>query len=162
MGLQFLDAFKPDGDALLRRMSTLVDDATLDLIADEDVIGGESRRARHMHALREIRAGGPLRKQSEFASSDEFYDQDVTELLRFSWVAELDADDRLIQEWRGTPGHWARAFASAVILRALGTKTSVTETCSSVLHCGNWSTASAGSMPASSRRQWPCWHGSSG
>lgn len=117
MGLQFLESFKPDGDALLRRISKHVDDATLQLIANEDPVGGESRRARFISALRNIRDGAPLMKQSDFASWDEFHDQDVTELLRFSCAAEPDTD-RNIQEWRGTQGHWARAFASTVLLRS--------------------------------------------
>jgi hypothetical protein len=112
LGPEFLQAFKPDSDALLRRMSTLIDDATLELIADEDVIGGAARRAGHINALRMIRDGGPLKKRSDFASSDEWHDQDVTELIRFSCSSEPDA------ERRGTRGHWARAFASAVVLRA--------------------------------------------
>jgi hypothetical protein len=117
MGLQFLKEFKPDGDALLRRMTTLVDDATLELIADEDPIGSAARRARHINALRNIRGGGPLLNPSDFASWDEFYDQDVTELLQFSCSGDPEA---MVEVWRGQQGHWARAFASAVLLRAHG------------------------------------------
>jgi hypothetical protein len=117
MGLRFLKEFKPDGDSLLRRMSTLVDDATLDLIADEDSIGGDARRARHINALRNIRDGGPLLTSSDFASSDKFYDQDVRELLRFSCAGDPEA---MVAVRRGSRGHWARAFASAVLLRAYG------------------------------------------
>ena len=91
MGLKFLKEFKPDGEALLRRMSTLVDAATLELIADEDPIGGAARRARHINALRNIRDGGPLLTPSDFASSDKFYDQDVRELLRFSCSGDPEA-----------------------------------------------------------------------
>jgi hypothetical protein len=117
MGLQFLKEFKPDGDTLLRRMSTLIDDATLELIADEDPIGGAARRASHISALRNIRDGGPLLNSSDFASWDEFYDQDVTELLQFSCSGDPEA---MVEVWRGPRGHWARAFASAVLLRAHG------------------------------------------
>lgn len=120
MGLQFLKAFNPNADALLRRMSTNIDDATLGLIADQDPVGGGARRARFMNALRNIRDGGPLRKQSDFTSWDEFYDQDVTELLEFSLNAEPDTDRHLVREWRGSRGHWPRAFASAVLVRAYG------------------------------------------
>jgi hypothetical protein len=117
MVLQFLKSFKPDGDALLRRISTHVDDATMELIANEDPIGDDSRHARFISALRNIRDGGPLMGQSDFASSSEFYDHDISEILRFTCAAEPDTDLN-IQEWRGTRGHWARAFASAVLLRA--------------------------------------------
>src|SRR5262245_17552826 len=118
MSLEFLQAFKPDGDALLRRMSTLVDDATLDLIAREDPLGGDSRHAQFLNVLRNIRDGGRLKKQSDFASWDEFFDQDVTEILEFSSYAEPDTDERLIREWRGIGGHWPRAFACAALLRS--------------------------------------------
>jgi hypothetical protein len=117
MDLQFLKEFKPDGDALLRRISTLIDDATLELIADEDPIGGAARRARRINALRNIRDGGPLLTSSDFASRDEFYDQDVRELLRFSCSGDPES---MVEVWRGPRGHWARAFASAVLLRAYG------------------------------------------
>jgi hypothetical protein len=117
MGLQFLKEFKPDGDALLRRMSTLVDDATLELIADQDSIGGDARRARHIDALRTIRDGGPLLTAADFTSWDKFHDQDVRELLRFSCSGDPEA---MVEVWRGPRGHWARAFASAVLLRATG------------------------------------------
>jgi hypothetical protein len=80
-------------------------------------VGGDSRRAKFIGALRKIRDGGPLMKQSDFASWDEFYHQDVTEFLRGSCAAEPDTDLN-IQVWRGTRGHWTRAFASAVLLRA--------------------------------------------
>jgi hypothetical protein len=116
MGPQFLQSFKPDGDALLRRISTHVDDATLQLIAHQDPIGGDSRRAGFMNALRELRGGGPLMRQSDFASREKFYNQDVTELLRFSCAAEPDTAPNI--QWRGTRGHWARAFAGAVMLRS--------------------------------------------
>src|SRR5882672_9317318 len=101
MGLQFLKEFKPDGDALLRRMSTLVDDATLELIADQDPIGGDARRARNINALRNIRDGGPLLTSSDFASGDKFYDQDVRELLRFSCAGDQEA---MVEVWRGPRG----------------------------------------------------------
>jgi hypothetical protein len=117
MGLQFLKEFKPDGSALLRRMSTLVDDATLELIADEDPVGGAVRRANHIHALRDIRDGGPLLNSSDFASWDKFYNQDVTELLQFSCSGDPEDMGKVL---RGRRGHWARAFASAVLLRAQG------------------------------------------
>lgn len=117
MGLLFLKEFKPDGDALLRRMSTLVDDAALALIADQDPIGGDARRARHIDALRTIRDGGPLLTSADFTSRDKFHDQDVRELLRFSCAGDPAA---MVGVWRSPRGHWARAFASAVLLRATG------------------------------------------
>ena len=118
MGLQFLSAFKPDGDALLRRMSSHIEDATLELIANEDPVGGDARRAKFMNALRNIRDGGGLKKQSDFASWDEFYEQDVTELLEFSSYAEPDDHQSMIRQWQGVRGHWPRAFACAVLLRS--------------------------------------------
>ena len=117
MDLQFLQAFKPDADALLRRISTHVDDAALELIANEDPIGGDSRHARFMTVLRAIRDGGPLMRQSDFASWDEFAEQDVREFLRDSRAAEPDTDQN-IEAWRGARGHWTRAFASALLLRS--------------------------------------------
>lgn len=117
MDLQFLEAFKPDGDALLRRISPHVDDAVLDLIADQDPVGGAVRRASFIGALRNLRDGGPLMKQSDFASWDEFYDQDVTDFLQSCWFAEPDTDVKK-PPWHGTRGHWTRAFASAVLLRS--------------------------------------------
>jgi hypothetical protein len=120
MDLQFLKEFKPDGDVLLRRMSTLIDDATLELIADEDPIGGATRRARQINALRNICDGGPLLTSSDFASRDEYYDQDVRELLRFSCSGDPEDPEDMVEVWRGPRGHWARAFASAVLLRAYG------------------------------------------
>lgn len=109
--------FKPDGDSLLRRMSTLVDDATLELIADEDPVGGVARRTRHIDALRNVRDGGPLLTSANFTAPDKFYDQDVRELLRFS---SSGVPETMVEVWRGPRGHWARAFASAVLLRAYG------------------------------------------
>lgn len=120
MGLQFLKAFKPDGDALLRRISKHIDDATLEHIADEDPVGGNARRARFLDALRKIRGGGQLMKQSDFASWDEFYAQDVTELLVFNGYSEPGVDQGGGWEWRGTRGHWPRAFSCAVLLRSYG------------------------------------------
>ncbi len=111
MELEFLNAFKPDADALLRRLARHVDDATLELIAGQNPVGGEPRRTEFMTALRHIRDGGSLKKQSDFASWDEFYAQDVTEILEFSRFVEADADEDLV--W-----HWPRAFACAVLLRA--------------------------------------------
>ena len=118
--LRFLKSFKPDGDALLRRISKHIDDATLELIANEDPVGGDERRASFMNALREIRAGGILKRQSDFGSWDDYYKQDVTELLDFSKYSEPDAPEKGGRgKWRGTGGHWARAFACAVLLRSL-------------------------------------------
>lgn len=117
MSLQFLESFKPDGDALLRRISPHVDDEALELIANQDPVGSDSRRPSYIGALRKLRDGGPLMKQSDFASWDEFFNQDVTEFLEASWFAEPDTD-RNKPPWRGTRGHWTRAFASAVLLRS--------------------------------------------
>ena len=117
MSLEFLKTFKPDGDALLRRISPHIDDAMLELITNEDPVGGDARLAKFINALRDIRAGGDLKKQSDFASWDEFRDQDVTEMLRWSSPAEPDTDEN-IDTWRGTRGHWTRAFACAVLLRS--------------------------------------------
>jgi hypothetical protein len=71
-----------------------------------------------MNALRNIRDGGSLKKQSDFASWSEFYDQDVTEILRFSSDAEPDDHQSMICRWRGVRGHWPRVFACAVLLRS--------------------------------------------
>jgi len=112
MGLQFLKSFKPDEDALLRQIATHIDDATLEHIANEDPVGGDLRHARSIDTLRKIRDGGPLKKQSDFASWEKFYPQDVTELLRFSSSSE--------PKWTDTRGHWARAFSCATLLRSYG------------------------------------------
>jgi hypothetical protein len=103
--MQFLKAFKPDGDALLRRISTHIDDAKLELIANADPVGGVSRRARFMNSLRDIRDGGGLKKQSDFASWEQFRDQDVTEILNFS-------------SYGGGHLNWPGAFACAVLVRS--------------------------------------------
>lgn len=118
MGPKFFKAFKPDGDALLRRISAHIDDATLELIANQDPVGGDSRRTKFMNVLRDIRDGGGLKKQSDFASWDKFHEQDVTEILEFSRFAEPDAAQSSIRPSPGTRGHWARAFACAVLLRS--------------------------------------------
>jgi hypothetical protein len=120
--LRFVKAFEPDGDVLLRRVSGHIDDATLEHIAAEDPVGGQERRAGFMNALRDIRGGGILKRQSDFASWDDYSKQDVSELLRFSSYSEPDAVDRKgrRKEWVGTKGHWPRAFACAVLLRSFG------------------------------------------
>jgi hypothetical protein len=121
MDLHFLKAFKPNGDALLRRISKHIDDATLQHIAEEDAVGGEERRASFMNSLRDIRDGGTLKRQSDFGSWDDYYKQDVSELLRFSSYSEPDAPDGGgRKEWPGTRGHWPRAFSCAVLLRSFG------------------------------------------
>lgn len=119
MGVQFLKEFKPDERLLLRRISTHIDDEALELIANEDPVGGDARRARFIDALRAICDGGILKKQSDFASWDKFHEQDVTEILEFSRFAEPDSD-QCLGRWRGTRGHWSRAFACAVLLRSYG------------------------------------------
>jgi hypothetical protein len=119
--LRFLKAFKPDGEALLRRISAHIDDATLELIAKEDPVGGKERRAIFMNVLREIRAGGILKRQSDFGSWDDYRNQDVTELLQFSSYAEPGKpDEGGYGDWSGPLGHWARAFSCAVLLRSYG------------------------------------------
>ena len=119
--LRFLKAFEPDGDALLRRISKHIDDATLEHIAEEDPVGGQERRASFMNALGDIRDGGILKRQSDFGSWDDYSNQDVSELLRFSSYSEPDAPDGGgRREWPGTRGHWPRAFSCAVLLRSFG------------------------------------------
>ena len=111
MDLQFLKLFKPDEGALLRQIATHIDDATLEHIANEDPVGGDLRHARFMDALRKIRDGGRLKKQSDFPSWETFADQDVTELLQFSSFSEPDVKRDRDREWTGTRGHWPRAFS---------------------------------------------------
>ena len=120
MDVQFLKSFKPDGDALLRRISTHIDDAMLEHIASVDPVGSDSRRAGFINALRNIRDGGPLKRRSDFASWDEFYAQDTTELLETSRYTEPDVDRGHRWEWHGTRGHWPRAFSCAALLRSYG------------------------------------------
>jgi hypothetical protein len=120
MGLQFLKSFKPDEDALLRQIAAHIDDATLEHIANEDSVGGDLRHARFIDALRKIRDGGPLKKQSDFPSWERFADQDVTELLKFGSFSEPDAKRNRDWKWTGTRGHWPRAFSCATLLRSYG------------------------------------------
>ncbi len=74
-----------------------------------------------MNVLREIREGGILKRQSDFGSWDDYYQQDVSELLQFSSYSEPGSPDKGgYGDWSGPLGHWARAFACAVLLRSFG------------------------------------------
>ncbi len=101
--------FKPDGDALLRRIAPHIDDAMLENIAAADY---GLNVPEHLAGLRKVRDGivaRPLRWQP----------REVLELTRWS---EPDAVERAGREGEmtGRRGHWARAFACAALIRAYG------------------------------------------
>ena len=101
--------FKPDGDALLRRIAPHINDAMLEDIAAADY-GLDVPE--HLAELRKVRDGiiaRPLRWQP----------REVLELTRWS---EPDAVDRAGREGEmtGRRGHWTRAFACAALIRAYG------------------------------------------
>lgn len=114
MALKFLASFKPDGDALLRRISKHIDDATLKHIAKRDPVGGDARRAGLLDGLRRVRDHGIIKIPSDNG-------HDLREVLQFSSMSEPDAVNRDRRgEWPGTRGHWERAFSCAALMRAYG------------------------------------------
>ena len=103
-----LQAFKPDGYALLRCIAPRIDIGMLRNIAGADYGFDEDA---HFAALRKIRDGGPVDVPLEWVPKE------VLELRRWS---EPDAEDRSLRqgELSGFDGHWVRAFSCAVLLRA--------------------------------------------
>lgn len=94
-------AFGPDADALLRRISPHVDDATLECIANYDPVG--SYVDDHLRELRKIRDDGII------ADPMHWQPMEVLETATYGDTA------------RGSfPGHWGRVFAAAALLRAYG------------------------------------------
>jgi hypothetical protein len=109
MDLDLFATFKPDGDALLRRIAPHIDDGMLENIAETEY---GLNVAEHLAELRKVRDGiiaRPLR----------WYPREALELTRWS---EPDAVDRAGREGEltGTRGHWARAFSCAALIRAYG------------------------------------------
>lgn len=101
--------FKPDGDALLRRIAPHIDDAMLEHIAACDYGLEVPEHFAELHKVRDGIIARPLRWQP----------REVLELTRWS---EPDAVDRARREGEmtGRRGHWARAFACAALIRAYG------------------------------------------
>ena len=100
--------FKPDGDALLRRISKHIDDPALQRIAE---LGPGGAVEAHLRALRKMRGQGIVGRPLTW---------EPREVLEFISSSEPDANHRMAWELRGTPGHWARTFSCAVLLRAYG------------------------------------------
>lgn len=101
------DAFDPDADALLRRISDHVDTQMLREIAAADY--GEEVEEHLEHLL-------GIRDRGSFEMPMSWHPQEVLELIRWS-----EPED---PSWRpgapGERGHWMRAFACAALLRAAG------------------------------------------
>jgi hypothetical protein len=107
-------AFAPDANALLRRISPHVDDATLECIAQLDPTG--SHVDNHLRELRKIRDEGIIADPMQ-----------PLEVLESATYQEPDNP-------RGSfPGHWGRAFAAAALLRAYGDE-GTASTCTGVYY----------------------------
>jgi len=102
---ELLNRFEPDGDVLLRAISSHVTDEMLACIAQADY-GCDSDD--HLIALRQLRDTGALPENPGWVPME------VLELIRWSEPEN--------PEWKpgrtGEFGHWMRAFSCAAILRA--------------------------------------------
>jgi len=102
---EFLNRFKPDGDALLRAISAHVTDEMLECISLADY---GSDAPEHLAALRVLRETGRFPEESGWIPME------VLQLIRWSEPEN--------PEWKpgrtGEFGHWMRAFSCAAILRA--------------------------------------------
>jgi hypothetical protein len=113
--LDFLTVFKPDANALLKKIAPHIDDAILANIAACDY-GNDVPQ--HLATLLAIRDTGQVPAPLNWEP------REVLELTRWS---EPDAIDRSLR-WSELPnqrGHWGRAFSCAVLLRAYGDAESV-------------------------------------
>jgi hypothetical protein len=105
-------AFKPDADALLRHMSKYIDNAALERIAAFDDLGGRGRVAfiaQHLQMLRD-KCTMPNPISGDLTAS----------LLE---CASLEPDVDRVQrhkDRRYLAGHWERAYACTVMMRAYG------------------------------------------
>lgn len=103
-------AFKPDADALLRHMSQYIDDAALERIAAFDVLGGRQRIAFIAHRLEMLRDNCTMPNPIS---------GDLTDSL--TWCTRFEPDVDRVQrhkDRRYLTGHWERAYACTVMLRA--------------------------------------------
>jgi hypothetical protein len=105
MIIEFLNAFAPDPDCLLREISRHVDDEILAEIAAADY--GEDRELNRA-ALQ------PIRDSGVFPEKLGFVPMEVLELIRWSEPEDPDWKPGRV----GEPGHWMRVFSCAAILRA--------------------------------------------
>lgn len=105
MIVELLNRFEPDGDVLLRAISSHVTDEMLDCISLADY---GSDAAEHLVALRVLRDTG------RFPNKSGWIPMEVLQLIRWSEPEN--------PEWKpgmtGDFGHWMRAFSCAGILRA--------------------------------------------
>lgn len=112
MEAKLFAAFKPDADALLRHMSKYIDNAALERIAKLDDLGGRERVAfiaNHLQMLRDNAAmPNPI-------------SGDLTASLIECTQLEPDVDRiQRHKDRRYLAGHWERAYACTVMLRAYG------------------------------------------
>ncbi|MGD9921655.1 MAG: hypothetical protein AB7V13_09440 [Pseudorhodoplanes sp.] len=110
--------FQPDADALVARLSRNIDDAMLEHIALNDPVG--SFVAVYLEELREIRDDGIAPK----------WPWESMEAVEF---ATYEDPDSVTGAWHGVRGHWARAFAAALLLRAYGDD-EIASTCTGVYY----------------------------
>jgi hypothetical protein len=105
-------AFKPDADALLRQMSQYIDDAALERIAKFDILGGRQRIdfiAHHLQMLRDT------------CTMPNPISGDLTDSLTGCICFEPDVDRvQRHKDRRHLTGHWERAYACTIMLRAYG------------------------------------------
>jgi hypothetical protein len=105
MIVDVLNRFDPDGDLLLRAISTHITDEMLECISQADY---GDRADEHLAALRLIQQTGA------FPENLAWVPMEVLELIRWSEPEN--------PEWKpgrtGEFGHWMRAFSCAAILRA--------------------------------------------
>lgn len=105
-------AFNPDADALLRHMSKYIDNAALERVAKFDDLGGRERIAFIAHRLEMLR--------DDCAMPNPISGDLTASLLE---CAHLEPDADRVQrhkDRRYLAGHWERAYACTVMMRAYG------------------------------------------
>ena len=104
--------FMPDADALLRRMAKYIDHATLERIAGFDDYTGPDQVAFISHQLAKLRDAGTVANPIS---------GDLTDCLIRCTDFEPSVDRiQRHKDKRLLVGHWERAFAGAIMLRAFG------------------------------------------
>lgn len=105
-------AFKPEADALLRHMSKYIDHAALQRIAKFDDLGGRERIAFIAHHLQMLR---------DDCTMPNPISGDLTASLLECARLEPDVDRvQRHKDRRYLAGHWDRAYACTVMMRAYG------------------------------------------
>lgn len=105
-------AFKPDADALLRHVSKYIDNAALERIAKLDDLGGRERIAFIANRLAMLRDNPTMPNPIS---------GDLTASLLECASLEPDVDRvQRHKDRRFLAGHWERAYACTVMLRAYG------------------------------------------